>query len=658
MHGTGVRPVRLPPARSVLLLLAALCLTAGPAAAQERALYVAADGNDGWSGRLSRPSPDGRDGPFATLGRAVEASRAGGVKAIYLRRGTYRLDRTLVLGPQDDGLLLAAAQGESAVLSGGEPVGPLSPAGKGLVSAPMARDPGLDLFADGRRLRPATAENRNAGDPELADWFHGGPAAAGPHKRRFRFDGADLRPSDRSPGVRIQVLDRERMADDIRRIAALDPASREVELDRDAWYPLRDGTTYRVLGRPEDLRRPGQFAWDPGSGPNGGRLLLRPAGRTPGSVVVARLGTLLRLEGARSVSVRGLDFRDVPYDGKAVVVKGGGGHRFQANRFAGVGTAISLDGSSGNRLERNLMEDLGRTGIEMTGGSNDNRIVANTIRNVGEVTFFGGGIMASAASRTLIANNEIAGAARYGISIKNWNRDTISTDNVIEYNRITDTARVTADAGAIETLGRSDVDTRTVIRFNDIRRTGGLAVDASGRWLKRYKGFGIYLDDLTNGVRVEGNFLMDTGMAGVFIHGGDDNVVENNVAVLTRPNDRFVRLEWVPQAKEAGRLQNNRILRNVIEARVPVERYWDNISGGSPVVDYNVLSNAPRYRPPSDPPPGGDRPEANSLAADPQFVDPRAGNFALRAGSPAAAVGFRPIPWKRIGPEGWRPQDD
>ena len=94
-------------------------------------LFVAVDGNDAWSGR--QPTPDGADGPFATLERARDEIRKiksahglpqGGI-AVELAGGTYEMPRALTLETQDSGtenapVVYRARRGEEVRISGGK----------------------------------------------------------------------------------------------------------------------------------------------------------------------------------------------------------------------------------------------------------------------------------------------------------------------------------------------------------------------------------------------------------------------------------------------------------------------------------------------------------------------------------------------------------
>jgi len=582
----------------LFLALSALLAFAVPAWAAEPESYVSPQGNDRWSGKIADPAPDGRDGPFASPARALDEARRGGPTVIRLRGGTYTLTEPLGVGPALSGLRLAAYGKEEPVLSGGERVGGASTDraadGSGVQSAPLARDPGLDVALGGVRLDAARSGSFDPRDPFRSGWFVARAVKEDPNapgsKRRMSVAPGTLRAEWAGPGVRAQALDRERLSDDLLGVVSADPRG-TLTFDRDGQYPYRDGSTVRLLGHPDFLTRPGQFAWDA----KARRLLVRApkeqsggqqaGGR--GELVVARLGTLIRVEGASNVTIEGLGFADVPQDGTAILLKGGAGHRIAGNRVRLVGAAVTLDGTDRSAVAGNRMEHLGRSGVVLMPGSNGNRILGNRISDIGEVRFFGGGVMASGIKDTLIAHNDIQRAARYGVSIKNWNDQTKNSDNTIEYNRIRDTARQTADAGAIETLGRSNIDTRTVIRFNDIRDTGGLATDADGKWLTRYKGFGIYLDDQTNGVTVEGNVLENTGMAAVFLHGGDGNKVLRNVVALSDPKDRFLRLEWVPLAGKQGHMRDNVATGNLVQGGK--DQLVNSLSGGDYRIEGTVL---------------------------------------------------------------------
>ncbi|MCM8732765.1 right-handed parallel beta-helix repeat-containing protein [Azospirillum sp. A1-3] len=603
----------------------------------EMTFYVSPTGNDRWSGRLSQPSADGRDGPFATPARALAAAKGSGPATVRLHGGTYRLTAPLVVDASLPGLRLTAVEGEQPVLSGGEAVGGAQMANS-LLSAPLARDPGLDVSVGGQRLDAARSGDFTPGDPR-SGWFPAKAVQSDPKspgsKRQMRLPAGVLKSGWAGPGVRAQALDRERLSDDLLGVASADPNGL-LTLGGDGQYPYRDGSTVRLLGHPDFLTRPGEFAWDA----KAKRLLVKPPtglNSAGAELVVARQPVLLRLDNARNVTVEGLTFTDVPWDGNAVLVKGGSGTRIAGNRFLLVGTAVMLDGASRSEVSGNRMEHLGRSGVVLAPGSSDNRILANRISDIGEVRFFSGGVMGAGIRNTLIAHNDIRRSARYGISIKNWNPQTVNSDNTIEFNRIRDTARQTADAGAIEMLGRSGNDTRSIIRFNDIRDTGGLATDAQGRWLVRYKGFGIYLDDMTSGVTVQGNLLENTGMAAIFLHGGDNNRVSDNITMMNDGKDRFLRLEWVPSAGPAGRMHGNVADGNVVAGPSAKEQVVNSLSGGEYRVENTQLENAAPTA------------EAAAVASAARAANAPAGGRLLDR-----LLAKKELPLDRVGPEGMR----
>lgn len=97
----------------IIKFLIVLCMVATGDNVQQNqdakaTFYVAAQGNDAWSGRLAAPNAENTDGPFATLARARDALRQAKATlkqppAVMVRGGKYFLDRTLVLDPEDSG---------------------------------------------------------------------------------------------------------------------------------------------------------------------------------------------------------------------------------------------------------------------------------------------------------------------------------------------------------------------------------------------------------------------------------------------------------------------------------------------------------------------------------------------------------------------------
>ncbi|WP_376967367.1 right-handed parallel beta-helix repeat-containing protein (plasmid) [Azospirillum sp. A26] len=601
----------------------------------QQAFYVATNGNDSWSGRLAAPNADGTDGPFATLERAQSAMRATGIRDTYVRGGSYAMARTVTLTAADNGVRIMAFPGETPVFSGGERVGGFTAIGGGLYAAATSAT-GLDLSIGGVRQKVAQTGDWTAGDAK-SGWSVLEAAAGGASKTSLRIGAGDgamaaVLAAGVQPGTMVQTFDTERLSDNIVGVASIDAGSRTVNFTQAAKYALRSGGTYRLLNDDAFIRDAGEFAWSAETG----RLVVKP--QDPGALlsqgaVVARLGTLVALNGASGVTLQGLTFADTSWDGSALTLTNASGNSIAGNRFVNVGTAMTLTGSSANAIEANRMEHLGAGGIKVTYGSNGNRISANSMDGIGEVLKDVAGIQLYGTSGTLISGNDIRNSARYGISIKNWDGATVNTDTVVEYNCLYNTMTETADGGAIEMLGRSNVDTRTIIRGNDIRNVGGLATDGSG-WLDRQKSFGIYLDDMANGVTVQDNFIQNTGWASVFIHGGDSNTVTNNFATLSNPRERFIRLEWVPSAGTIGLLSNNRVTGNVISSSTGAD-YWEFWTPGSYSVSGNLLQGIRGLN-------GGD------TVSSGLFANPAAGDFRLGSGA-ATALGIHDLDWGRMG---------
>ena len=129
--------------------------------------YVAPNGNDAWSGKLSASNSDHTDGPFATFdhARAAVASlnKTGLTQiTVQIRAGTYSLPATLLFTTADSGspsltITYQNYPGETPVISGGMRVSNWTNTGGNLWKAtlPASTQYFENLFYNGvRRLRP------------------------------------------------------------------------------------------------------------------------------------------------------------------------------------------------------------------------------------------------------------------------------------------------------------------------------------------------------------------------------------------------------------------------------------------------------------------------------------------------------------------------
>ncbi|PWC39838.1 carbohydrate-binding domain-containing protein [Azospirillum sp. TSO35-2] len=611
-----------------------------PTAPTKPAFYVATNGKDTWSGKLSAPNADGTDGPFASLEKAQAAMRANtAIDTTYVREGTYHLTKTLELTALDNGHHFQNYPGETPVLSGGEVVKSFTSEGNGLYSAKLATASNLDLIVGDARQHLAEKYAYDSADPTTG-WHFADAASTGPSGWSIRSHGTEVTSSDIQPGTLIQVMDAERLGDTLTSIAGFNATTHTITLKNGASLPFAEGTTYKLLNNASYVDQAGEFAWRS----TDGALLYKAAssGFASTGVEIPRLGTLVRLNGASDVTIDGLTFKNTTTGGNALELLKASGNHISDNSFLNVGTAIHLgSASSNNQIAHNTLNHLAENGIEMDGRSNGNSIYANSISNIGEVHKAVAGIIGTGVDNNVISNNDIDHSARYGISFKDYGgtTNTVNHNNIIQYNKISYTGQETADGGAIEILGRSSVDTGMIIQGNRIEHASGLATSDTDTWLHGQKGFGIYLDDMAGGITVKDNFIKDADWASVQIHGGDNNVVTNNFAEIANNKEDFIRIEWQPVHGTAGDPHHNTITKNVVAGTLPLDDYTELLSANDFVIDSNLVYNVPKY---------GD----HDVIGKPMFTNAYWGDYSLQATSPAFAMGIHDLAWAKMGVTG------
>ena len=446
----------------------------------------------------------------------------------------------------------------------------------------------------------------------------------------------------------------------------------------DSTQDIRSGNRFFIAGTRAALDSPGEWHLDKDTG----QLLYWPVEEDFPSldVVAPVLDRLVMLEGTDDAYVehihfRGLTFIDSRYTLGHTYRPADAAFRFakarhctlKENTFTRLGgyAAIIEQRSYSNTIAHNTMNDLGQGGVIMLGDTetqaHDNLVVANTIMDIGLIYKHVGGVYVTTGSGNRIAHNRIHRTPRYGISTKSINADSFSHNNLIEFNELIDTNLETCDTGAIETLGRDEHDTGNIIRYNLIRNVVGMNTSPEGEIKSPYFTWGIYLDDYSSGTTVYGNIVDGTDFGGFMTHGGRNNRIENNIflnassdQLRLQPRDDF--------------MANIAFKNNIVAYQDPETRLWKSSTRlWSPSLfsecDYNVywcygdpeIASSDR-----DITPEGrfaDWLEAgldkHSVVADPGFVSADLTHFGLKPDSPAFALGFRPIPEERIGPEGY-----
>lgn len=288
----------------------------------------------------------------------------------------------------------------------------------------------------------------------------------------------------------------------------------------------------------------------------------------------------------------------------------------------------------------------------------NNLIAGNWIHDGGQVYAHVAGVYCCSASYTQIRNNRIERMPRYGVAVNGFNQSNYSHHNIVEYNDLLFTNLETNDTGAIELLGRERTDTDNVIQYNRIMDIVGLKASLDGVIMSPFYTWGIYLDDFSSGVTVRGNLVVRDVLGGGFIHGGRNNLFENNVFIAGA--EAQFRAQDID-----GWCGNNRILRNIIVATDPNASLFGSGHWTPKVLtesDYNIFWNT------SDPSMLKTRPttpigtwgqwqaagfDLHSIIANPQFVDAAHDDYRLRPTSPAFGLGFQALPLDKIGLDGY-----
>lgn len=500
--------------------------------------------------------------------------------------------------------------------------------------------------------------------------------ASAAFRDRFQFNLADFK-QYRSPQAEIHIFPGNSMVNEILSITAIDMASRTVRVDPriNAELAIPPGSRYFVANVLEELNAPGEWYLDPSSG----NLFYWPKAQNFErlGVSVALLDRLIEFKGdpekkqwVDEITIRGLQFSDTLYSravsstapaDAAIWLSGARKCVIERNLFTNLGGhGLRVDNqSTGNEIIGNHIVDVGQGGVILLGDATsqpkDNVIAGNWMEKLGQIHKHVGGVTCLGASGTKVRHNRIEKVPRFAIAFQSFDARIYSHNNVAEYNDIQQACLETIASGGIEVLGRHKSDTGNVIQYNRILDVPGLGASDDGKLVSPMSAAGIYLDDYASGVTVRGNIVARSPLGGLFLNGGRNNNIENNIfaegtgqQILFAVRDTFC--------------EKNRLVKNIFYFSAPSAALYKQLGQWRPQVlsevDGNLFWHAQGATFFNNSPvtPLGELKrwqatgiEPNSAVLNPGLIDPARDNFQLQAGSPALQKGFQPIPVEEIG---------
>ncbi len=619
----------------------ALILMVSGAMAAPVSLYVSTQGSDAWSGTLAAPNAAGTDGPFATFTRArdeVRKLRGAGPATVQVRGGIYPLAATLSLTAEDSGtaqtpVTWQAYPGEQPILIGGKTIAGFTPYQGKILKADMAAQGLKDVYfrqflCNGKRMDLARYPNHDFGHPVTGGWAYadGKPVPMhvnipGEPRNLLHYKEADARAWAHPEEGEVMVFPRYNWWNNIIPIKALDREQRTITLTADASYPIRPGDRYWVQNLFEELDAPGEWYLDKRTGT---LYFWPPDGVDPATMTVCApvLRTILEMkDGASHITWRGFTFECA--EGTAIVMREATDCRLAASVIRNVGdyngSGVAVSGGKRNSVVGCDIHDVGRDAISLNGGNPqtlepaENVADNNYTHHTGVYYKQGVGVSCSGVGNR-VSHNLIHDCPRFGIV---WG----GNDHVFEYNEIRHCNLETADCGAIYSWQVDWCRRGTEIRYNYLHDIVGFGQE-SGKWVSPHMNWGVYLDDGTCGTHVHGNVIVRTILGGVHVHGGRDNVIENNIIVDGRDNEvqysgyvkgghpvpmmtetwnkfhgtaAYLKYpgyeELTKSLDDAWQMAGNKFLRNIVSYREPAARLYahGNLPFDKTESDYNLI---------------------------------------------------------------------
>ena len=300
-----------------------------------------------------------------------------------------------------------------------------------------------------------------------------------------------------------------------------------VESEYPSGFGCVEGQRFYVYNMMCELDSPGEWFYDK----NTGEFYIYPKDNNPESRILLGFSSnnLIKMQNCSNIEIRDLNFAGTRSSGISVLDSEN--IKLFGNTVKNVsGNGINVYTSKNITIDSSHIYNVGGRGIAAECGNEQTLepgnvlVINNWIHNFGRLnkTYYGA-LTISGCGNTARFNTFYDGP-HLAIQFS-------GLEQTIEYNDISNVLKEAADMGACYT-GRSLVKRGTVLRGNIIHDINSNS-DHSGQ-------YGIYLDDVQSGVSVVQNLFYNIDGSGVFVNGGRDNSVTDNVFVNNKSSSILV----------------------------------------------------------------------------------------------------------------------
>lgn len=306
-------------------------------------------------------------------------------------------------------------------------------------------------------------------------------------------------------------------------IESFDKNTNNLTTKYQSFFGTKENAPYYFYNCLEELDSPGEWYLDR---ENGLLCLFKPE-TFENSEITLSLSTSAAINiNANHITLKGFTITGTRGNGIEI---NGNNNVIENCKVVGIGGHAIIGNGYNNEILKNEISNIGKGGIAVSGGNRTtlslgNNIVKNNLIHDWSQIFktYQAGINFGGVGN-ICANNELYNSPHLAITYD-------GNKHIFEYNLIHDVCLETDDAGAIY-AGRSWSSYGNDIRYNLIYNLGSNSFAPNG----------IYMDDAISGQNIYGNILINIPKHAIFIGGGRDmNVYEN---IIVNSKDSAIRYD-------------------------------------------------------------------------------------------------------------------